>query len=417
MTKFKGYLHSAALILGYLGLTWISPVVAAAVHQPEEGDFFDAFATEQFASDDNLFRLPSGSQYLASLVGPGASRSDRINSVMAGLEGQWTFGRQGILFDAHAGNNSYHDNDRLNNTSGAADLMWDWRAGRLWTGQVGAVYGRALANFQNTFVYGRDLVDTIQYYGKAAGQFGPHWMLFGGAAERRASNSAETQKANDFRGNSGNIGVRYVASSETTLALNYEYATGDYPRESVVTFQGLPFNRTYRANTARFLASIPIGAKSVLEASVGYQKRDYPFSDVGSFKGDVWSALYTWQPSPKTRLVFNSSRQISAYLDAESLYFVSTGFSIAPTWQPTEKLTVSLQASSEKQNYTGPGAGVALFLSRRDHLSGEQAGLTYTPRNFLIFKFNYALQQRTSDIARFHYDDKLASASVTVKFL
>ncbi|MDP9114720.1 MAG: hypothetical protein M3O20_13705, partial [Acidobacteriota bacterium] len=255
-----------------MGLAWISPVVAAAVHQPEEGDFFDAFATEQLAYDDNLFRLPSGPQYLDSLVGPGASRTDRINSILAGLEGQWTFGRQGIVLDAHAGNNRYRDNGRLDNTSGAANLMWDWRAGRLWTGQVGAVYGRSLASFQNTFVYGRDLVDTIQYYANAAGQFGPHWMLFGGVVERRASNSLETQKGNDFRGNSGNIGVRYVASSETTLALNYEYATGDYPRESVVTFQGQPFNRTYRSNTARFLASIPIGAKSVLEASVGYQK-------------------------------------------------------------------------------------------------------------------------------------------------
>jgi hypothetical protein len=116
-------------------------------------------------------------------------------------------------------------------------------------------------------------------------------------------------------------------------------------------------------------------------------------------------------------VIFNGWRQITAYLDAESLFFVSKGFSVTPTWTPTDKVTVSLAASTERQNYLGPDTGVADFESRRDRVSGEQVAIAYAPRQYLGFKISYNLQQRSSDVARFEYDDKIITASITGRFL
>lgn len=410
-------LVSGALILAACGLGGQSASIAAAAHPPEDGDYFNAVVTEQFAYDDNLFRIPSGQQFLESLVGPGASRQDKINTLSAGVEGQWTLGRQAIALDAHASDNRYTDNTRLNNTSALVSAMWDWRAGTLWTGQLGTTFTRGLANFQNINFYGRDIVDTIQNFGNANFQLSPHWNLFGGFSQTTATQSVESQKPNDFNGRSGNVGVRYITAGDRTFGVNYEYSDGRYPHDPIVEFQDVEFNRNYKTNTTRFLVSIPIGSKTVFDANVGYEKRDYPSSSIGSFSGDIWRGILTWTPAPKTQVIFNAWHQVTAYLDAESLFFNSKGYSITPTWTPTDKVTVSLAASTEKQNYLGPDTGVADFISRQDRVTGEQIAIAYAPRQYLGFKITYSLQQRSSDVARFEYDDRIISASITGRFL
>ncbi len=405
------------LVFHSILLGGLSQCIASELHQPEEGDFFDAFVAEQYAYDDNLFRLPSGSQYLVGSVGPVASRDDRIDSTSAGVEGQWTSLRQAIAFDAHVSDNRYAKNKELDNTSGTGSVMWNWRAGEFVTGQVGTIASRSLANFQNTLYYGRDLVDTVEYFADTTFNLSNRWNLTGGFNRVTSTQSAEAQNLNDFESKSGNFGFGYVTPAENTFGLNYEYTKGAYPHETLVNLDGSPFDRDYDASIGRFLVKYTLGANTFLEANVGFEKRDFPLSSVGSFSGNIWQATLTWQPSPKTEIITKAARQLTAYLDAESDYFISTGVSVATTWKVTEKIALALTVSSYKQDYLGPDEAVVGVEERRDRLSNEQIGVTYSPRHFVIFKINCNLQQRSSNLSQFPYDDKLISASITGKFL
>jgi hypothetical protein len=61
---------------------------------PNDSDWFRPFVGYQFTYDDNLFRLPSPSASEPnprSLLLPGASKQDEINTGVAGLDGHWIF--------------------------------------------------------------------------------------------------------------------------------------------------------------------------------------------------------------------------------------------------------------------------------------------------------------------------------------
>ena len=58
--------------------------------------YFDIFAADREQFDSNVFRLASSTDVLQT-VGPAASRQDHINSPSAGLDGQWSLGRQIFL--------------------------------------------------------------------------------------------------------------------------------------------------------------------------------------------------------------------------------------------------------------------------------------------------------------------------------
>jgi len=65
----------------------------------------------------------------------------------------------------------------------------------------------------------------------------------------------------------------------------------------------------------------------------------------------VWRAEYDWKPRQKFSLLLAGWRELRAYTDVESDYFVSDGFSLGPTWSPTEKISLALTASYEDQEY------------------------------------------------------------------
>jgi len=106
-------------------------------------------------------------------------------------------------------------------------------------------------------------------------------------------------------------------------------------------------------------------------------------------------------------------RQLTAYLEAQSDYYVSTGGSIAAVWAASDILALSVGATRENHDYINSSPSAITFASRYDRLSTEQARLVYSPTHYLTFKLAYRYEQRESNQAQFQYNDGVASASVT----
>ena len=152
-----------------------------------------------------------------------------------------------------------------------------------------------------------------------------------------------------------------------------------------------------------------------LDVSAGYLKRNYPESEFASFSGDIWSAALQWQPTDKLQWVLTGWRQLTAYVDAESDYFVSNGASVAPAWSANETLTLSLAISRESHDYINSSPSAITFVSRHDRLTTEQASLVYTPMDSLAFNLTYRYDRHDSNQLRYQYNDMLATAGVTYK--
>jgi exopolysaccharide biosynthesis operon protein EpsL len=371
--------------------------------------YFDLFVADRGQYDNNLFRLPTGSD-VKQIVGPSASREDHFNSPAAGLDGQWVLGRQIFGLQVQAADNRYAQNTNLNNVSTVDKAVWNWGVASVLSGQVGAEYTRALAGFVNAAVYDRNTYEQTQYFAAARYQVGPRWALYGGLLDTnfRVENAATNY--NDFRRKAVDMGAELETSAQDSFGVDYRYTDARYPNSIVVS--NSTFNPDYREDRLRFLAKAVLTEKTTVDASAGVLKRNYGSSLLGSFSGPIWRGAVGWQPTLKTQLIATVWRDLQAYLTDTSNYYRTTGVSIAPTWTPSEKISLSITVSHEDQHYIGTSNNAANVAARRDTVNGQIFSMTYTPIRSLIFDVSFGHEQRDSNQPQHAYNDGLASLGV-----
>jgi exopolysaccharide biosynthesis operon protein EpsL len=380
----------------------------------DAGKIFDVFAADQESFDNNLFRLPTSVTDLSGTVGPNASREDHINTSSAGLDGQWALGRQIVAINLRVDDNRYANNTDLNNVSGSEKVIWNWAVASKLSGQVGADYTRAIASFVNTDVYTRNVVDQFEYFGGARYQVGPRWAIFGGVLQADTRLSAVASRPNDSNRKSVEVGTEYATGIQDSVGLEYRYTDTSYP--DILVSNGVAVSRNYNEDRARLFLKYAISDKTLIDASAGYLKRNYPSQGIGEFSGDIWRASLQWQPRDKTGILAVAWRELHAYLTADSDYYVSNGVSVSPIWNASEKINLSVLFSTEKQEYLGSAPGLTVAGPRHDRVSAEQANLGYTPMRYFTVNISIRREQRSSNQGQFEYNDTLATIGVIGKF-
>lgn len=371
----------------------------------------EVFVSAQTNYDDNLYRLPAYLSTQAAGLGSDASRMDRIDVASLGLGYEWRPGVQSVKADAGAAYNHFANNGVLNNTSRYAKLEWDWRLADRWSGKLGANYNRSLANFANNHFFAKDILQTSGYFGEIDWQLGPHLFVNANAGRSSTTHSADARMYEDFVANVGGTGVSYITEAGSELGWEYRYSHGSYPHNTQLT--GIPFDQKYGESTSGVRVKYMLTGKTRFEGSAGYLKRNYPLSDIGDFSGTVWHAAVTWAPGAKTQVVFSAWRQLTAYLDSQSDYFVSNGASIAPTWAPTGKLSFALQYSHDRDRYIGTSpAQAAVSGARHETVESGKFIATWDPAELIRITASYGFERRRSTVSLFTYDDNLGTIDV-----
>jgi hypothetical protein len=375
---------------------------------------------DQYTYDDNLYKIPP-SFPVASTVAPDATRGDSINTVSGGGIGQWFFGRQNINFTLRADYSRFAHNTALNNTGGDGSVVWNWLVGPYFSGQVGAEFNRALANFAETRYLGRDLVDDKTYFGRATFQLGPHWAIVGGAREMDITHGASAAAFDNFKTRSGNAGLEFSTGVSDRFGLEYGYTKGLYPPN--FTFDNLPFDRDFKEDIYRGTIKYAITEKFNVDAYAGYIKHTLPAQNIlptavfGNFSGDIGRVTLNWLPTEKTQLGFAAWRELHAYLVNASNYFVSKGFSVSPTWRPTEKITVDFIASREDQDFVAIQSVLGLAAPPLfGRVTAEQVNVFYVPRPRWTLNLFLRNERRGSNQTGYSFTDHWGNVSFTYKF-
>jgi hypothetical protein len=411
-------------------------------------DWFRPFVGYQWTYDNNLFRLPSASvrsePAVVDLIPPGISIEDHVNTGSAGFDGHWLAGRQSVDYDFEWDDNRFVRNENLNNTSGNVRAVWNWSIASDLSGQLGGVYTRSLSGFADSFFFERDVIDRQEYFANGRYQIGPRWAIYGSIDDTYTKNEAYAERFNDLSLQTGKVGLELATSQQNTLGAEYRYAHGHYtnlcqvtgnpassaaancanvPAGAVAELNGVPYNPNYDENTVSVLFKYALTDKTALSGDAGYLRRNYPDNygtniHIGAFSGDIWHLKGQWQATEKTSLSVTASRDLQAYLYAQSDYFVQTGVAVSPAWVQSDKLTWVLVASWYKQDYIGASYSEVVLLGapRHDSISAQQAGLQYTAMRSLIFNFTYRHELRNSNQVLFGYGDDIANAGVKFKF-
>jgi hypothetical protein len=391
----------------------LSPMLASAAADTPTQDAsrpLQILASQQLVYDDDLFRLPADLSPAAAGLGQSASRQDLISSTSAGLNYKWTAGEQGALVNASTAYNRYAHNQQLDNLSVDAKGEFDWRLADKWFGAVGGSYDQALASFANNHYFAKDLLHTTGFYGDANWLVGYHFLLNANLHHTTTTHSVAVREYEDYVADYGGFGVSYATTAGNTFGWDYRYTRGSYPHNPLVG--GLPFDQRYDENTSTFTVKYALTGKTVLDGSAGYLRHVYPESSSGNFSGVIWRADLTWSPGAKTQLIFSGGRQLAAYVDAESDYFVATSESVTAAWKPTEKLDFALKYARERDDYIGSNAGLLVADTRQETINSGQLSATWSPTRILQVMLWYRLEHRISTLTLFTYDDDLAGAQL-----
>ena len=377
-------------------------------------------AGDTITYDNNIYRLPSGTD-LNTLPGIGRnpSRQDDIDSITGALDGEWLTGaRQSLDLGLRADYNKFFRNSDLDNVSTNDRVAWNWGLGSALSGRIGADYSRLLGGFSNTQVYSRDIVNRSDAYASIRYQVGPRWGIFGGLLGTDYSVTNAQATYNNSRSRGADAGFDF--SNETSrFGFDYRYNDSRAPNSAVLN--GVVFDPDFREERARVLVKYAFTEKTLLDASAGYLKRDYPSTAIGSFSGEIWRAALQWQPTPKTQLLFGAWQQLDADLTAQTDYYVDKGFSLTPEWIASEKVTLSATISHDTENYVGsnPIGPIPVDFTgqaRHDTLTSETGSLVYTPIRAIVLTFTAAHVRRNSNISQFEYNDFQGGANITYRF-
>jgi hypothetical protein len=423
-------LSSASLIgrAAYAGTIDYRDTLDLAVAAPDQidpalrTDRLDLSVGDSFNYDSNVFRLPTN-ESLVGLPGIGnnPSRSDYTNTATAGLSAEYLVGqRQSFDFDLGASDNQYIHNTDLNNVSSSDKIAWNWGFGSALSGQVGADYLRQLAGFVNTQLYSRDILQREEYFASSRLQVGPRWTVFGGILGSKYNLSNQQEVFNNSTAKAVDLGFDFLTNAENLVGFDYRYTDSRSP--NAAELNGIIFDPDYREDRARLLVKYALTDKTTIDASAGYQRRQYPSTAIGSFSGEIWRATLLWQPTAKTQLFASTWQNLAADFTAQTDYFRSRGVTVSPIWTASEKIVLSADLSYEHQDYLGsnpPGNTLveAQTVARRDNINSQGATLTYTPIGPLNFTFTLAHEHRETNDTIFGYNDVRASAGVVWKFI
>jgi len=403
---------AAGLLWLSMTTAWGAPESQATKVNPDTPPF-QLCAAEQVLYDSNLFRL-TDSMDVHDRLGANASKNDYIYRTSACANGDWQLSRQELQLSAEIADNRFKRNSELNNTSTNGKINWNWNLADNWSGKLGGTVTRALGAFYNDRPIEKDIVTSYEYFGELKHIFGAHVGIFADAERVSSTHSAADRGVDEFHSNSGKLGAEYITSAQDTIGVDYQYTRADYPGEYILA--GVPFVRDYNQNITSLRVNYALGAKTQLNASLGYLERTYPQAHEHDYSGDEWRVSLQYQPTVKTQLQLTGWHELSAYLDSESDHFLSQGVSLIPSWSPRRKIGISALLWWEKQNYLSSSLAAITEGPREDKVKTAGANLTYSPVKYLDVLFSYRHEQHDSNHADLSFNDNLATITLKGKF-
>jgi hypothetical protein len=380
---------------------------AALAAQPDEKKEEHLYLSEQFLYDDNLFRDAETTD-----IPPGAvAREDYVNRITLGLGNDFHMGQQTLRLKGRVFDARYQDNDYLDYTGGDASAAFDFNALTALSGRLSASYNRTLADFANTLGTERDILEGTNYSALVRWAIGPRWSVSASGGRIETEHDLAARQSVNLEADVGRVSIDYATPTFHSFGIEYRYMDAKFPN-AIVAPDATESASDYEENAALARFTYTATVRTQFRVSAGYVERERPADPEGRYSGDTWRAEIDWKPREKFSMLFAAWSELKAYTDVESDYFISDGYSLSPTWSPTEKLSFALTASYEDQEYLNTRELELVDGQRNDEVLAGLFTFTYKPRDALAIELSYRGSDRDSNRILRRYDAQVAGIAL-----
>ena len=351
--------------------------------------------------DDNIFRY-SGPQQAKAATGSTAM-SDTYVSAEAGVNVNLRLSRQLVSISAGINKNQFSRFTQLDNVGKSYGLAWSWRLGNDLSGEIGASENSAISSFNEFTNKTRNIRTAKRQFVSANWQFQPSWTARVNAEQTQSENGNKAFNNLDRESDVFGAGIRYDNPSNTQLSLDYRITNSIYPNRAGTIFSQLG-NESTQEEWIAAAAWQPTG-KTRMSVNVSQVSLDYKNTSRQGFSGlsEIFSLDYLF--SAKTSLNLSAYQQISANDDLVSSYVQSTGFTISPTYNFSEKLNFKASFGLVSRDSLGNAGLVASNVeSRLDKYKNASISLSYLPTDKSLVQVTYLGERRRTNIVDQDYD-------------
>jgi exopolysaccharide biosynthesis operon protein EpsL len=360
--------------------------------------------------DDNLFRAPAGQE-----------NSDLIRSLTAGLKFDKEYSLQRFKVDASLTDYNYQDNSYLNYTGKNLNAAWLWKLspqlyGNLSTSRVDTL--NSFVDYTPTSPDARRNIRTTK-----SSRFDVEWEALGplhlisAVSHYDQENSQVFVQDDNYTAGIGELGVKYVTSTESWVALVQRKTQGDYARPAdPTTALDSGFDQT--DTEARFSWNPTV--KTNVFGRVAYIDRKFDHFAERNYDGVVGSVDFNWGLTEKLSLLLSARRDLNVFqelrstTDSYSSFYSSDMFTISPAWEISEKTLLRLRLSRENRDYDGTVVnGMPL---RTDRLNYSGVTFEWWPRKSINMNLGYLHQSRDSNNDSLDFKDNIYSLSLILNF-
>ena len=395
-------------------------LAASAVATPAfaEGNRFMYSVGDNITYDDNLFRVPSGTD-IASLGRP--QRGDMINNSYIGMSVNKQLSRQSFSVDAQLSESRFSQYTYLNNSGESLSARWASEVGNHWKHDVSVTESKSLSSFVEIHNFQKNIVTSRSVTVNASYGILPDWSLLAGASASESTNSASSLYISDVNIRSVSTGIQYARPSGKQISLSLHSTEGSYPNQQMVfDLAGTPLgsvDNSYVQDDVSLNAAWQLTGTSSLNGYTSLTRRRHRAVAQRNYQGSTDSITYTWTPFAKYSASLGLRRLIDSAADVSASYVLTNGLTVSSSWSPTGKIAVQGSVDWTHRTPLGDASNVLAGTSvEQDHYRTAILSVSYAAAQRVQLTLKVQNQQRDSSVGGYSYTDNSITAGASFTF-
>lgn len=366
----------------------------SAPAQAASEDVLKPYLSYSYSYDDNMLRLNNRAQ--AQAVTGTDDLADSTQRLDAGLAVEKQIGQQRFSVNGAVNRTRFSNLRALDYDGRDLRASWNWRVGKYLEGNLGISDTKTLAPFVDFHRAEPNLRRQQRKYFDAAWRMHPSWKLYGGISSYRLTYDLAAQQTADRNEDGTELGVSYVAASDSSVGVLLRHLRGEYPNKEVIG--DLVINNDYAQNEVLAKVDWHVTGKTRLQFQGGRVERNHVFSPLHDFRGINGRLTATWLATAKTNVMLSAWRETGSYYDLSSTYTVNQGLSLGVQWKVSAKVQIDGLVKHEVRNFDGfSQLADPLSMNRKDTFRYASLSLAYLPTPRWQWRISIYRDQQSSN--------------------
>lgn len=305
--------------------------------------------------DNNLFRLPSGSDPLLTIGKPSASEQIGVTSLS--LNFSTTLSLQRLDLAMTLVDYRYQSFDYLNYMS------YNYNAALRWS-LTPMLHGNLISERKETANSFSDYLGLKQSNLRtetstrldAVYEVDGPWRISAGVSQFSQHNQQALVAGGDYTSSTAEVGGGFVFGTGSNITFNQKSAKGQYLNRILVANSDIDTHFEQAISDLRLHWVLSDNSNADLYLS--YISQTHPNFPQRNFSGLNSGASLNWILTGKSSLTLAQSREFSAYATTNTNYSQTDRLSLGPTWQIGPKSVMRLRQEWARINYLGSPSAV-----------------------------------------------------------